>query len=183
EAFFLGGVAEGVGNAGGDDGRGAGGVAVMKKERSGRKADNAEDAVEGLGEHALDFAADETGGREIEIGEGEHVSLDAAFFFLVDGHDEEHADESDGHGGDGEDGVTEKPLRGLQEKESENEDAPGGKRHTEQTVGEGFVVAAFVPEEIADGDVDEGRGNERGELEDLKGVGRGPKSEKYCSAD
>jgi len=117
EAFFLGGVAKGVGNAGGDDGSGAGGVAVMKEERAGRKANDAEDAVESLGKHALNFAANETGSGEIEIGEREHVALDAALFFLVDGHDEEHADEGDGKSGDGEDGVSDGFLCGRQQEE------------------------------------------------------------------
>jgi len=39
------------------------------------------------------------------------------------------------------------------------------------------VVAAFFPEEIPDCDVDEGRGDERGDGENLESVGRGPESE------
>jgi len=44
-------------------------------------------------------------------------------------------------------------------------------------------MAAFVPEEIADDDVDEGRGNERRDGENLEGVGGGPESEKRGGAD
>src|SRR5206468_3119421 len=48
EAFFLGDIAEGVGDTGRNDGSGAGGVAVMEKKRTGRKADDAEDAIKSL---------------------------------------------------------------------------------------------------------------------------------------
>jgi hypothetical protein len=146
EAFFLSDVAERVGNAGGDDGSGTGGVAVMEKKSAGRKADNAEDAVKSLGQHALNFAADETGGGEVEIGEREHVALDAALFLLVDGHDEEHADEGDGKSGNDEDRITDEFLRGLQKEEGEEDDAPGREGQTEEAIRESFMVAAFVPE-------------------------------------
>jgi hypothetical protein len=183
EAFFLGDVAESVGNARGDDGGGAGGIAVMEKERAGRKANDAEDAVESLGEHALNFTADEAGGGEIEIGEGEHVALDAAFLFLVDGHDEEHADEGDRDGGDGEDRVANKFLRGLQQEEQQKDDTPQREGHAEKAIRKGFVMAALVPEDEADGDVEKGGGNERRDREDLESVGRGPKSKDCGGSD
>jgi hypothetical protein len=183
EAFFLSGVAERVGNAGGDDGSGAGGVAVMEKEGAGRQADDAEDAVESLGEHSLNFAADETGSGKIEIGKREHIALDAAFFFLVDGHDEEHADEGDRKSGNDEDGITDEFLRGLQKKEGEEDDPPESEGQAEEAISKGFVMAAFVPEKIADDDVDAGGGNEGGDREKLESVGHGPESEENGGAD
>src|SRR5208337_16357 len=85
EPLFLCDAAELVGNAGGNDGGGSGGVAVMKEKRAGGQANDTENTVEGLGKHALNFAADEAGGGEIEVGQGEHVALDAALLFLVNG--------------------------------------------------------------------------------------------------
>src|SRR5208283_1993434 len=69
EPFFLCHAAEFIGNAGGNDGSGPGGVAVMEKKRTSGKANHAENAVVGLREHALNFAADEAGSGEIEVGE------------------------------------------------------------------------------------------------------------------
>src|ERR1700758_2720 len=44
-------------------------------------------------------------------------------------------------------------------------------------------MAAFVPEKIADDDVDASGGNERGDREDLESVGNGPESEENGGAD
>src|SRR4029077_8611714 len=129
---------------------------VMKKKGAGRKADDAEDTIESLGEHALNFAADEAGSGEIEIGKREHVALDAALLFLVNGHDEEHANKGDRDGGDGEDGVSDQLLRGLQQEESQENDAPEGEGQAEEAIRERFVVPTLVPENEAHGDIDEG---------------------------
>ena len=70
-------------------------------------------------------------------------------------------------------------MRGLKEKEREENDAPEREGEAEEAIREGLVVAAFVPEEIADGDIDESRGDERRNLEDLEGVGGGPERKEY----
>src|ERR1700681_3622566 len=102
---------------------------MMKKERTGRKAHDTEDAVKSLRKHALDFSADETGGGQIEIGKRQHVALDAAFLFFVESHDHEHGDERGRHGGYGRQGSLLR-LPGVREEEKERqpENGPAGKR-------------------------------------------------------
>ena len=88
---------------------------MMKKERTGRKAHDTQDAVKSLRKHALDFSADETGGGQIEIGKRQHVALDAAFLFFIQSHDHEHGDERGRHRGYGHQrGLL--ALRGVREK-------------------------------------------------------------------
>src|ERR1700730_11076413 len=69
----------------------------MKKKSAGGKTHNSKEALKSLRKHALNFSADKTRGREIEVGERQHVALDPAFFFLVQSHDHEHGDEGGGN--------------------------------------------------------------------------------------
>src|SRR5215470_7175776 len=74
-------------------------IAVMQEQRASRKTHDAEDAIQSLREHALNFPADEAGSRKVEIGKGQHVALDAALLFFIESHDHEHGDEGARSGG------------------------------------------------------------------------------------
>ena len=82
--------AEFLGEASGHDGCGTVGIAVMKKHGARGQAHHAEHSIERLRQHALDFAANETRGGQVEIGEREHIALDPALLLLVDGHHLQH---------------------------------------------------------------------------------------------
>ena len=84
EALFLRNAAEFVVEADGDDRRGALRIAVMQEQCARGQTHDAEDAIESLRKHALDFATDKAGGGQIEIRERQHVALDAALFFFVE---------------------------------------------------------------------------------------------------
>ena len=73
---------------------------MVEEQRACGKAHDAKDAVQSLREHTLDFAADKTRGGEVEVGECEHVALDTALLFFVEGHDHEHSDKGAGGGGE-----------------------------------------------------------------------------------
>ncbi len=68
----------------------------MQEQHAGRKANDAEHAVECLGQHALDFPANKTGRGQVQIGKRQHVALDATLLLFVDGHEQQHADERSG---------------------------------------------------------------------------------------
>ena len=70
----------------------------MKKKSASGKTHNSKDAIKRLRKHALNLSADKTRGRQIEVGERQHVALHAAFFFLVQSHDHKHGDEGGGNG-------------------------------------------------------------------------------------
>src|SRR5271157_2555185 len=155
EPLLLGDAAELIGKAGGDDGGGPGGVAVMKEQRTRGKANNAENTVESLSEHALNFAADEAGSGEIEVGEGKHVALDAALLFLVDGHNQEHGDKGGGNRGDGPGRLADDFRREVQNLDGKKDEAPDDEGNTEEPIRESFMMLAFAPKEDADVNVDE----------------------------
>ena len=83
QAFVLCGAAKFIAQSHGHDGGRPLRVPMMQEESSSWKAHHAEDAVQGLREHALNFAADETGSCEVKIRKRQHVALDAALFFFV----------------------------------------------------------------------------------------------------
>ena len=101
----------------------------MEKERAGRKAYDAKNAIEGLGEHALNFAANEAGSGEIEVGESEHVAFNAALLFLINGHDKKHGDEDGGDGGDWLNALAKRFRCIPEEVKSEESDAPKSEGH------------------------------------------------------
>src|SRR5208337_149467 len=183
EPLFLCDAAELVGNAGGNDGGGSGGGAVMKEKRAGGQANDTENTVEGLGKHALNFAADEAGGGEIEVGQGEHVALDAALLFLVNGHDQEHGDKGRRNRGDGTCRLGDHFGSEVQDVKGKKDEAPGGEGNTKESIGESFVMLAFPPEEEADINVDEGGGDVGGKGQELQCVGGGPDRENHRGGD
>ena len=75
-------------------------IAMMQKQRARRQPDHAEHSIQRLRQHALNFATDETRRGQVQIGERQHVALDAALFFFVRGHDHEHGHECGRHRGD-----------------------------------------------------------------------------------
>src|SRR5277367_4646136 len=97
---------------------------MMEKQRASRKAYNSQDAIERLSKHALNFSANKTRGGEIEVGESQHVALDAALFFFVERHDHEHGDERGGNSGGGLETDVAKERCGTKERESDSNDGP-----------------------------------------------------------
>src|SRR5208283_2554578 len=127
----------------------------MKEERPRGKANNAENTVESLSEHALNFAADEAGSSEIQVGEGQHVALDAALLLLVDGHNQEHGDKGGGNRGDGPGRLADDLSREVQNLEGNKDEAPGNEGNTQEPIGESFMMLAFAPKEEADVNVND----------------------------
>ncbi len=91
EIIFLHGGAEGIVEAGDDDGCGTIFIAIVQDERAGGDAHDVEDAIERLRQHFLDFTAGKAGSGQIQIGERQHVAFDAAALFVVHGHQHEDA--------------------------------------------------------------------------------------------
>jgi len=121
-------------------------ISVMKKKSASGKTHNSKDAIKRLRKHALNLSADKTRGREIEVGERQHVAFDAAFFFLVQSHDHEHGDEGGGNRGGGlETDVAEKRA---EEGKGKPNGGPYDKRYGQEPVGESLLAAAFQPEDI-----------------------------------
>src|SRR5215472_9115806 len=152
-------------------------IAVMQEQRAGGKSHDAKDAIQSLREHALNFAADEAGSREVEVGKGQHVALDAALLFFVESHDHEHGDEGARSGSNYAKVGTLKFRSGVQKMERKPQNSPGGKRETEKAVGQGFLAAAFLKEDAGNGDVEERSGNDRRDRKQIEGIGAGPQTE------
>src|SRR5215470_1355496 len=152
-------------------------IAVMQEQRAGGKSHDAEDAIQSLREHALNFAADEAGSREVEIGKGQHVALDASLLFFVESHDHDHGDEG-ARGGSKDAHIG--PLKlgsGVKKMKRKPQHSPGGKRETEKAVGQGFLAATFLKKDAGNGDVEERSGNDRGDRKQIEGIGAGPQTE------
>jgi len=177
ESLFLSDAAEFIGDAGGDDGSGPVRVAVMQEKCTSRKANDAENTIEGLSKHALDFAADEAGSGEIEIGKGEHVAFDTPLLFLVNGHDQEHGDKGSGNRGDGPHGLTNGFGSEMQDVKRKKDGAPCGEGYAEESIHKSFVVLAFAPEEEADVDIEKRGGPKGGNGQKLQRIGGGPERE------
>jgi hypothetical protein len=101
EIIFLHGGAEGIVEAGDDDGCWAIFIAIVQDEGAGGDAHDVEDAIQSLRQHFLDFTAGKAGSGQIQIGESQHVAFDAAALFVVDGHQHEDATDNFGEQGEG----------------------------------------------------------------------------------
>src|SRR5215471_5165913 len=152
-------------------------IAVMQEQRAGGKSHDAEDAIQSLREHALNFAADEAGSREVEIGKGQHVALDAPLLFFVESHDHDHGDEGARGGGKDAHIGTLKLGSGVKKMKRKPQHSPGGKRETEKAVGQSFLAAAFLKEDAGNGDVKQRCGNDRRDRKQIEGIGAGPQTE------
>src|SRR5262249_12845745 len=148
--FFLGSAAEFVTQTDGDDGSGTLGIAVMKEKRAGGQANDAEDAVESLRKHAVNFAADETGSGQVEIGESEHVALDAALFLFVESHDHEHGGESGGKRDQRLKADFACGQASVKDPEKNAKDAPKSEGNREKAIGESLLTATLHPEKNGD---------------------------------
>src|SRR6266704_3199169 len=113
----------------GNDGSRALRIPVVQKERAGRKPNHAQNAIQGLREHALDLAADKARGRQIEIRKRQHVALDAALFLFVERHDHEHGHERAWRGANDAHARALKFRRGVQHLEGNPEDSPRSERN------------------------------------------------------
>ena len=90
KASFLGDAAKFIRNSGRDNGSRTGRVAVVQEQSAGWKANDSENAIECLRQHALNFTSNKAGGSKVEIGKSEHISLHAALFFFLNRHNQEH---------------------------------------------------------------------------------------------
>jgi len=152
----------------------------MKKKGAGRQADDAEDAVKSLGQHALNFAANETEVARLRLERASMFALDAAFFFLIDGMTRSMQTKATGRA---ETIRMESPMNLCADcsRKKARMTMPREKRpRREGRSARVFMVAAFLPEKISDGDVDEGRRDKRGGRENLESVGGGPERKNYC---
>ncbi len=140
----------------------------MQEKRAGGQAHDAEDAVQSLCQHALNFAADKTGSGQVQVGERQHIALNAPLFFFVDRHDQQHADKRQWDCGKRGHGFAHKISRGVQQVENQKNSAPCGKRDAQQAIRERFVMAAFVPEKITDGDVNQRSWNKCGDRKNIR---------------
>src|SRR5215471_16249463 len=169
ETLVLRGAAEFVGQPNGHNGSWPLRIAMVEEERSGGKAHNAEDTVQSLREHALNFAADKTRSGQVEVGECQHVALDAALFLFVECHDHEHGDKSARSGGDHAQGLALKFGSGFQIMQ----------REAEKTVGKRLLAAALLPEDHRNADVEKRSRDNRRDREFICGVGGGPDSNEH----
>ena len=97
---------------------------MVQKKRSRGQPHNAQHAVQRLRQHALNFSAHKAGGRQIEIGERQHVAFDAAFFFLIERHDHEHGHKSTRSRGDHIHAWALEFWCGIQEMKSDPQNSP-----------------------------------------------------------
>ena len=111
----------------------------MQKQRTGRQAHDAQNAVQGLRKHALNFPTDETGERQ-------HVALDPAFFFLVQGHDHQHGYERRGHRAHGTRAARHFARRVTEKiKKCDAQSRPNHKRNRQQSVHQRFLPPVLAP--------------------------------------
>ena len=174
QALSLRGAAEIVAQANRDHGSGTLGIAVMEEQRAGGKAHDTQDTIEGLREHALDFAADEARCSQVQVRQGEHVPLDAALFFFVQRHDHDRGHEGAGNRADGHQRSRWKLIRGGKQGERELQHRPGGKTDGEQTLGECLFAAALAIEDDGGGEENQSGGNGGGDAEPGEIVGHRP---------
>src|SRR5216117_4349376 len=100
-------------------------ITVMKEESAGWQTHNTQHAVQSLRQHALNLAAHKTGSRQIEVGEGQHISFDAAFFFFVERHDHEHGDKRARRGSNHVHAWTLEFRRGIHDVQGDPQNTPG----------------------------------------------------------
>src|SRR5690348_2562794 len=182
KALFLRGAAEVIAQAGGNDRSRTLRIAVMQEKRARGKSHDAEDAVQSLRQHALNFAADKAGGRQVQVGESEHVALDAALLFFVEGHDHQHGHESGRHGGGSLKTDVAEPRSGPEKSEGKLNGGPDRERNGEKPVGEGFLPTALLPEEIANPQKEGGRGKDHRKVEPVQRVSASPNYQHSASA-
>src|ERR1700739_1759073 len=107
EALILRRPAEFLRKTRGNDGSRAAWIAMMEEHGPRGKANHSQHAIERLGQHALNFAANEARGSQVEIGQSEHIALDPSLFLFVNGHYLKHGNERGRNAGNGQDGVPE----------------------------------------------------------------------------
>ena len=183
QAFVLSGAAKFVTQAHGNDRRGAQRITVVQKERPGGQPHNTQHAVQRLRQHALNLAAHKAGGRQIEIRKRQHVALDAPLFFFVKRHDHEHGHERAGSRRNHAHACALEFRSGIEEVQSDPQNAPGSEGNSQQPVGKSFLPPAFLPEHHRDRDVDKRTGNECGDRKGVGGIGRCPKSEEHPNGE
>ena len=180
QAFILCDPAKLVTQAHGHDGGRTLRITVMKEESAGWQTHNTQHAVQSLRQHALNLAAHKTGSRQIEVGEGQHISFDAAFFFFVERHDHEHGDKRARRGSNHVHAWTLEFRRGIHDVQGDPQNTPGSKGNTKQPVGQRFLPTAFLPEHGRDRNVEKRSGNEHRNRNSASGVRCGPECEDYA---
>ena len=148
EAFLLRGAAEFVAQSDRHHGSRPLGIAVVQKKSPRRQAHHAQDSIQRLRQHPLDLSSHKTRSRQIQIGERQHVALDAALLLFVKRHHHEH-----GHKGGG--GRADRPSAQFQRSrvvpqsvvKAEAQDGPHEKRNRQEAICESFLAAAFLPED------------------------------------
>ena len=135
QIFVLSDAAEFLTQAHGNDGSGPLRVTVVQKERAGRQPHNAQHAVEGLRQHALNLAAHKAGGRQIEIRKRQHVAFDAALFFFVERHDHKHGHERARSSRNHAHACALEFRRRVQDMECDPQSSPGSEGNAKQSVG------------------------------------------------
>ena len=180
QTFILCDPAKLVTQAHGHDGGRTLRITVMKEESAGWQTHNTQHAVQSLRQHALNLAAHKTGSRQIEVGEGQHISFDAAFFFFVERHDHEHGDKRARRSGNHVHARALEFRSRIQDMQSDPQNTPRSERDAKQPVRQSFLPPAFLPKDDRDPGVQQRRGNDHRNRNRAGSIGCSPESEDYA---